>query len=305
MKHLSDYITENIYENDIVLVDSDNNIITEGFWGKLAKIFGFGKDTLKGLKVEMKDWSDDFKNNFTACQYVAATSKNKKLVKLMDEYVAQIKKGKDPLLKWFKNQADTVINRPETVKNKFVGEVYLGIIKNLDEFARKHNDKDGQKIAKKATDVIDKQNPEISKLYDEDVKKLKKVKNGPSGEDTEYSKEEKLENPKAAVIDTIEKNTDVLANLLNSLRPKVDAKKLMETVTNLLEKSKYLEGDKNDKSSKDISANVLGMSVIICGTLMMSSDKALKEICGKLGTDASSFTSAIKVDDLKINKRKQ
>jgi len=305
MKNLSDYIFEHQYDN-IVLEDENNNIIVEGFWSKIGKFFGFGKTNLKSLKNEMKDWSDEFKNNFTVSQFASAKSKDKKLIKLMDEYLTQINNGRKPLLKWFKKQAETIINRSDIIKNNNTAEVYLGIIKNYNELAKNANDTDGIELAEKAADVIDKNNPKIGKIYDNDTKKLKDVANGPSDEDTTYSKEEKLDNPKAAVIDTIEQNLTLITELVKPLRPKVDGKKLMETVTNLLKKSDYLKKSKNEEiSDKELSANILGMSVITCGALLMSSDETLKSICEKLGTDAGSFTKAIAADDLKINSKKK
>lgn len=50
--------------------------------------------------------------------------------------------------------------------------------------------------------------------------------------------------------------------------------------------------------------NILGMSVMICGALMMSSDKGLKAVCNELETDAKTFTDAIKPDEIKIGDKK-
>ena len=83
---------------------------------------------------------------------------------------------------------------------------------------------------------------------------------------------------------------------------------LKDTVTKCMEKSGYLDGyngktgeGKKKPSQEMIDANATGMSVMVCGALMMSSPKALNELCKFLGTDAKKFASAIKANELKLN----
>ena len=299
MKHLSDYILERKSLNNVpILEDANGNIIAEGFWGKLGSLFGFGAGKIQKLGDKMEKWSDDFKNAFTVSQYTAAQSKNKDIAKLMAEYVDAIDKGGDAPLKFLKERAQEIKEKPELLKDNNVAQVYLGFMKNLAELSKNAKDEEGNGLAKEGADVIGKQNSDIKNEYEQTSKKVEKVEDGPTDKDAEGGKEEEKKNPEEVTTETIKDNADVLTPIVKTLGGKVDGNKLKDTVTKLLSKTQKTSPMKLKQN------NILGMSVMICGALMMSSDKGLKAVCNELETDAKTFTDAIKPDEIKTGDKK-
>ena len=299
MKHFSDYILERRSLNNVpILEDANGNIIAEGFWGKLGSLFGFGAGKIQKLGDKMEKWSDDFKNAFTVSQYKAAQSKNKDIAKLMAEYVDAIDKGGDAPLKFLKERAQEIKEKPELLKDNNVAQVYLGFMKNLAELSKNAKDEEGNGLAKEGADVIGKQNSDIKNEYEQTSKKVEKVDDGPTDKDAEGGKEEEKKNPEEVTAETIKDNADVLTPIVKTLGGKVDGNKLKDTVTKLLAKTQKTSPMKLKQN------NILGMSVMICGALMMSSDKGLKAVCNELETDAKTFTDAIKPDEIKTGDKK-
>ena len=298
MKHFTDYILEKRSLNDVsILEDVNGNIIVEGFWKKLGSLFGFGTGKIQKLSDKMEKWSDDFKNAFTISQYMAAQSKNDNMAKLMTEYVNAIDKGGDAPLKFLKERAQEIKDKPELLKDNNVAQVYLGFMKNLAELSKNAKDEEGIDLAKEGAGVIGKQNSDIKKEYEQTSKKVEKVEDGPTEADAEGGKEEK-KNPEEVTAETIKDNADVLTPIVKTLGGKVDGNKLKDTVTKLLSKTQKTSPMKLKQN------NILGMSVMICGALMMSSDKGLKAVCNELETDAKTFTDAIKPDEIKTGDKK-
>ena len=299
MKHFSDYILERRSLNNVpILEDANGNIIAEAFWKKLGGLFGFGAGKIQKLGDKMEKWSDDFKNAFTVSQYTAAQSKNKDIAKLMAEYVDAIDKGGDAPLKFLKERAQEIKEKPELLKDNNVAQVYLGFMKNLAELSKNAKDEKGNGLAKEGADVIGKQNSDIKNEYEQTSKKVKKVDDGPTDKDAEGGKEEEKKNPEEVTTETIKDNADVLTPIVKTLGGKVDGNKLKDTVTKLLSKTQKTSPMKLKQN------NILGMSVMICGALMMSSDKGLKAVCNELETDAKTFTDAIKPDEIKTGDKK-
>ena len=299
MKHFSDYILERRSLNNVpILEDANGNIIAEGFWGKLGSLFGFGAGKIQKLGDKMEKWSDDFKNAFTVSQYTAAQSKNKDIAKLMAEYVDAIDKGGDAPLKFLKERAQEIKEKPELLKDNNVAQVYLGFMKNLAELSKNAKDEEGNGLAKEGADVIGKQNSDIKNEYEQTSKKVEKVDDGPTDKDAEGGKEEEKKNPEEVTAETIKDNADVLTPIVKTLGGKVDGNKLKDTVTKLLSKTQKTSPMKLKQN------NILGMSIMICGALMMSSDKGLKAVCNELETDAKTFTDAIKPDEIKTGDKK-
>ena len=299
MKHFSDYILERRSLNNVpILEDANGNIIAEGFWGKLGSLFGFGAGKIQKLGDKMEKWSDDFKNAFTVSQYKAAQSKNKDIAKLMAEYVDAIDKGGDAPLKFLKERAKEIKDKPELLKDNNVAQVYLGFMKNLAELSKNAKDEEGNGLAKEGAGVIGKQNSDIKNEYEQTSKKVEKVEDGPTDKDAEGGKEEEKKNPEEVTAETIKDNADVLTPIVKTLGGKVDGNKLKDTVTKLLSKTQKTSPMKLKQN------NILGMSIMICGALMMSSDKGLKAVCNELETDAKTFTDAIKPDEIKTGDKK-
>ena len=96
MKHLSDYILETKSLNVVpILEDNEGNIILEGLWKKLGKLFGFGTEK---VKQTMKDWSEELRAAYLAGQIAAAKlndNETKEAVKKQD--AAAEKSSKDLL----------------------------------------------------------------------------------------------------------------------------------------------------------------------------------------------------------------
>ena len=298
MKHFTDYILEKRSLNDVsILEDVNGNIIVEGFWKKLGSLFGFGAGKIQKLGDKMEKWSDDFKNAFTISQYMAAQSKNDNMTKLMTEYIDAIDKGGDAPLKFLKERAKEIKDKPELLKDNNIAQVYLGFMKNLAELSKNAKDEEGIDLAKEGSGVIGKQNSDIKKEYEQTSKKVEKVDDGPTEADAEGGKEEE-KNPEEATAETIKDNADVLTPIVKTLGGKVDGNKLKDTVTKLLSKTQKTSPMKLKQN------NILGMSVMICGALMMSSDKGLKAVCNELETDAKTFTDAIKPDEIKTGDKK-
>ena len=298
MKHFTDYILEKRSLNDVsILEDVNGNIIVEGFWKKLGSLFGFGAGKIQKLGDKMEKWSDDFKNAFTISQYMAAQSKNDNMTKLMTEYIDAIDKGGDAPLKFLKERAKEIKDKPELLKDNNIAQIYLGFMKNLAELSKNAKDEEGIDLAKEGSGVIGKQNSDIKKEYEQTSKKVEKVDDGPTEADAEGGKEEE-KNPEEATIKTIKDNADVLTPIVKTLGGKVDGNKLKDTVTKLLSKTQKTSPMKLKQN------NILGMSVMICGALMMSSDKGLKAVCNELETDAKTFTDAIKPDEIKTGDKK-
>ena len=299
MKHFSDYILERRSLNNVpILEDANGNIIAEGFWGKLGKMFGFGAGKIQKLGDKMEKWSDDFKNDFTISQYMAAQSKNDDMAKLMAEYVDAINKGGDAPLKFLKERAKEIKEKSEILKDNNVAQVYLGFMNNLAELSKNAKDEEGNGLAKEGADIIRKQNSDIKNEYEQTSKKVDKVDNGPTDKDAEGGEEEEKKNPEEVTAETIKDNADVLTPIVKTLGGKVDGNKLKDTVTKLLSKTQKTSPMKLKQN------NILGMSVMICGALMMSSDKGLKAVCNELETDAKTFTDAIKPDEIKTGDKK-
>lgn len=298
MKHFTDYILEKRSLNNVsILEDVNGNIIVEGFWKKLGSLFGFGTGKIQKLSDKMEKWSDDFKNAFTISQYMAAQSKNDNMAKLMAEYVNAIDKGGDAPLKFLKERAQEIKDKPELLKDNNVAQVYLGFMKNLAELSKNAKDEEGIDLSKEGAGVIGKQNSDIKKEYEQTSKKVEKVEDGPTEADAEGGKEEK-KNPEEVTAETIKDNADVLTPIVKTLGGKVDGNKLKDTVTKLLSKTQKTAPMKLKQN------NILGMSIMICGALMMSSDKGLKAVCNELETDAKTFTDAIKPDEIKTGDKK-
>ena len=307
MKHLSDYILESKSLSVVpILEDNEGNIILEGFLKKLGRLFGFGAGKMKKLSDKMDKWSEDFKNAFIVSQYMAAQSKQDNISKLMSEYVDAIAQGGDAPLKFLKERAKEIVEKPELVKDKNVSQVYLGFMKNLAELSTNAKDEEGTGLANKGVGVISKQNSDIKNEYKQTSKKVKNVAKGPTDADAEGGEE--APKPEEAAKETIEEQTDVLEPLYKTLGNKVKADNLTKIVTDLIKKSGYLEGhkSKSDGSIKlpteeAINANILGMTVIVCGALMMTSGKALKSVTEYLTTNSNKITNALMVKQLNLS----
>ena len=96
MKHFSDYILEKQSLSSVpILEDNDDNIIVEGFWQKLGKLFGFGTEK---VKQTMKSWNKELRDAYIAGQIAAAKSKDSETKEAIKKQDAAAEKSAKDLL---------------------------------------------------------------------------------------------------------------------------------------------------------------------------------------------------------------
>lgn len=169
MKHLSDYIYEKKYINinDIVLENFEGQIISEGFWQKLANFFGFSS---KKIKIRMSEWKKELKDAYIAGQMAAAKSDNeiKEITKKQDKAAEQ---GSKELLNETKKTVELLMKRWDDIKQ--VDYSYAQYTQLL-ELSEQENDEDGKKLAQKFKKIIDDKFPDGGQQYKKTVEKIDK-----------------------------------------------------------------------------------------------------------------------------------
>lgn len=287
MKHLSDYILETKSLSVVpIFEDNEGNIILEGFWKKLGKWLGFSTDK---VKQTMKSWDKELRAAYLAGQIAAAKlndSKTKEAIKKQD---AAAEKSTKDLLVQTKFEVQRLMKNWDAIE---MVDYVFAQYKQLYLLSHKENDDEGKTLSEKFKKLIDDKFPDGGKKYEKTVEQINN--SGISDVETKGEDEKpKKQNPEEATIETIKDNADVLTPIVKTLGGKVDGNKLKNIVTDLLSKTQKTSPMELKQN------NILGMSVIICGALMMSSDEGLKAICNTLGTDAKKITDAIKPDEIK------
>ena len=292
MKHLSDYILETKSLSVVpILEDNEGNIILEGFWKKLGKLFGFGTEK---VKQTMKSWDKELRAAYLAGQIAAAKSKDSETKEAIKKQDAAAEKSSKDLLTQTKFEVQRLMKNWDNMND--AGYPFAQY-KQLYLLSHKENDDEGKTLSEKFKKLIDDKFPDGGKKYEQAVKKIEQSGVGDVEKDGKGEKP-KEPNPEEVTADTIKDNADVLTPIVKTLGGKVDGNKLKDTVTKLLSKTQKTSPMKLKQN------NILGMSVMICGALMMSSDKGLKAVCNELETDAKTFTDAIKPDEIKTGDKK-
>ena len=292
MKHLSDYILETKSLSVVpIFEDNEGNIILEGFWKKLGKLFGFGTEK---VKQTMKSWGEELRAAYLAGQIAAAKSNDTKTKEAIKKQDAAAEKSSKDLLTQTKFEVQRLMKNWDDIND--VGYSFAQY-KQLYLLSQQENDDEGKTLSEKFKKLIDDKFPDGGKKYEQIAKKIEN--SGVSDvEKKGEGKKPKEPNPEEATTETIKDNADVLTPIVKTLGGKVDGNKLKNTVTKLLAKTQKTAPMKLKQN------NILGMSVMICGALMMSSDKGLKAVCNELETDAKTFTDAIKPDEIKTGDKK-
>ena len=292
MKHLSDYILESKSLSVVpILEDNEGNIILEGFWKKLGKWLGFSTDK---VKQTIKSWDKELRAAYLAGQIAAAKlndSKTKEAIKKQD---AAAEKSTKDLLIQTKFEVQRLMKNWDAIETV---DYVFAQYKQLYLLSNKENDDEGKTLSEKFKKLIDDKFPDGGKKYEKTVEQI----NNSGISDVENKGEDekpKEPNPEEATTETIQDNADVLTPIVKTLGGKVDGNKLKDTVTKLLSKTQKTSPMKLKQN------NILGMSVMICGALMMSSDKGLKAVCNELETDAKKITDAIKPNEIKTGDKK-
>lgn len=287
MKHLSDYILEAKSLSVVpILEDNEGNIILEGFWKKLGKLLGFSTEK---VKQTMQGWDKELRAAYLAGQIAAAKSNNSETKEAVKKQDAAAEKSPKDLLAQTKFEVQRLMKNWDNMND--VGYPFAQY-KQLYLLSNKENDDEGKTLSEKFKKLIDDKFPDGGKKYEKTVEQI----NNSGINDVENKGEAekpKEPNPEEATTETIQDNADVLTPIVKTLGGKVDGNKLKDTVTKLLSKTQKTSPMKLKQN------NILGMSVMICGALMMSSDKGLKAVCNELETDAKAFTDAIKPDEIK------
>lgn len=292
MKHLSDYILEAKSLSVVpILEDNEGNIILEGFWKKLGKWLGFSTDK---VKQTIKSWDKEFRAAYLAGQIAAAKLNDSKTKEAAKKQDAAAEKSTKDLLEQTKFEVKRLMKNWDNINDV---DYPFAQYKQLYLLSNKENDDEGKTLSEKFKKLIDDKFPDGGKKYEKTVEQINNsgisdVEN--KGED----EKQKEPNPEKATTETIKDNADVLTPIVKTLGGKVDGNKLKDTVTKLLSKTQKTSPMKLKQN------NILGMSVMICGALMMSSDKGLKAVCNELETDAKAFTDAIKPNEIKTGDKK-
>lgn len=295
MKHLSDYILEKQSFNVIpILEDANGNIILEGFWKKLGKLFGFGTEK---VKQTMKSWDKELRDAYLAGQIAAAKSKDSETTEAIKKQDTAAEKSAKDLLAETKFEVQRLIKNWDNINDVSYS---FAQYKQLYLLSQQEKDDEGKTLSEKFKKLIDDKFPDGGKNYEQTVEKIEKsgISDVEKEGEGEGGKEEEKKNPEEVTAETIKDNADVLTPIVKTLGGKVDGNKLKDTVTKLLSKTQKTSPMKLKQN------NILGMSVMICGALMMSSDKGLKAVCNELETDAKTFTDAIKPDEIKTGDKK-
>lgn len=299
MKHLSDYILENKSLSVVpILEDNEGNIILEGFWKKLGRLFGFGAGKMKKLSDKMDKWSEDFKNAFTVSQYMAAQSKQDNISKLMSEYVDAIAQGGDAPLKFLKERAKEIVEKPELVKDKNVSQVYLGFMKNLAELSTNAKDEEGTGLANKGAGVISKQNSDIKREYERTSQQVKNVAKGPTDADAEGGEDgEATEVTDDDVRTAISNNKQLLEPLVKAIGGKLTGEQLASAVEELMKQNPAYKS----KSKAAETSNIIGMGAIICGAMIMTSTKCIDRSVDWVKANNKKLAQYVSTKDQRLN----
>lgn len=299
MKHLSDYILESKSLSVVpILEDNEGNIILEGFWKKLGRLFGFGAGKMKKLSDKMDKWSEDFKNAFIVSQYMAAQSKQDNISKLMSEYVDAIAQGGDAPLKFLKERAKEIVEKPELVKDKNVSQVYLGFMKNLAELSTNAKDEEGTGLANKGAGVISKQNSDIKREYERTSRQVENVAKGPTDADAEGGEDgEATEVTDDDVRTAISNNKQLLEPLVKAIGGKLTGEQLASAVEELMKQNPAYKS----KSKAAETSNIIGMGAIICGAMIMTSTKCIDRSVDWVKANNKKLAQYVSANDQKLN----
>ena len=169
MKHLNDYIQENlILTNDIILENNNGEIIVEGFWSKIAKFFGFGSEK---VKRNMKYWKKELRDAFIAGQMAAAKSKDDKTKEAIKKQDAAAEKGTKELLAETKIEIQRLMKVWDDIK---IVNYSFAQYQQLLLLSEKENDSEGKSLAEKFKKIIDDKFPDGGEQYKKTVEKIDK-----------------------------------------------------------------------------------------------------------------------------------
>lgn len=299
-----------IYEGSITyesFFDSNNELITEGFWAKIKAALGIAStDEINELrsmlaKMDNKELSDDI----TTIQTVAAVSKDPKIKELANKTLRRLAKCDS-----VEEVIDELIKVSEDViKNNKIKHSPATLVKIKNILAEQKDNKKALKTAKALSewlkrefpDTIEKAETEVKKITKKveksgigDPKNIKPKKKNKTGSSSKSNDKSTLgvskDGEPEAVTSEQEKEavTDVIKDDIEFFKPlaaeaKMDANQMRESIVNLINKS--LKDKSEDKegntiykwkvdtkgfSSKNEPNLIKGLGAILSGVMIIN-----------------------------------
>ena len=294
MKHFSDYILEKQSLNIVpILEDADGNIIEEGFWKKLGKLFGFGTEK---VKQTMKSWNKELRDAYVAGQIAAAKSKDSKTKESIKKQDAAAEKSAKDLL------AETKLEVQRLMKNwdaiEMVDYVFAQY-KQLFLLSEQEKDEDGKKLSEKFKKLIDNKFPDGGKNYEQTVEKIEK--SGVSKVEGEGEREEATEVTGEDVKTAISNNKQLLEPLVKAMNGKVTG----EQLASMVEKLMHENPEYKSKSKAAETSNIIGMAAIISGAMIMTSGKCINRSIDWVKDNIDKIKKYVPAEKQKLNVPKE
>lgn len=287
MKHLSDYIQESlINEEYIILEDANGNIIEEGFWKKLGKLFGFGTEK---VKQTMKSWNNELRDAYVAGQIAAAKSKDSKTKEAIKKQDAAAEKSTKDLLAETKFEVQRLMKVWDDIKKV---DYAFAQYKQLSLLSEQEKDEDGKKLSEKFKKLIDDKFPDGGKNYEQTVAKIEK--SGVSK--VEGEGEEATEVTDGDVKTAISNNKQLLEPLINAMNGKVTGEQLVSIVEKLMQENPEYKS----KSKAAETSNIIGMGAIISGAMMMTSGKCISRTIDWVKDNVDKLKKYVPTKDQKL-----
>ncbi len=291
MKHLNDYIQESlISEEYIILEDANGNIIEEGFWNKLGKLFGFGTEK---VKQTMKNWNKELRDAYVAGQIAAAKSKDSKTKEAIKKQDAAAEKSAKDLLAETKLEVQRLMKVWDAIK---MVDYAFAQYKQLSLLSEQEKDEEGKKLSEKFKKLIDDKFPDGGKNYEQTVEKIEKSGVSKVEGEGEGEGEEATEVTDDDVKTAISNNKQLLEPLVKAMNGKVTGEQLSSTVEKLMQENPEYKS----KSKAAETSNIIGMAAIICGAMIMTSGKCINRSIDWVKDNVDKLKKYVPTKDQKL-----
>lgn len=269
MKHLSDYILETKSLSVVpILEDNEGNIILEGFWKKLGKLFGFSTDK---VKQTIKSWDKELRAAYLAGQIAAAKLNDNKTKEAVKKQDAAAEKSSEDLLKYTKLEVQRLMKTWDKTNDV---EYPFAQYKQLYLLSHKENDDEGKTLSEKFKKLIDDKFPDGGEKYKQMEQKINKAGVGnvdSENEDNGEKPKEPTEVTDDYIKAVISNNKQLLEPLVQATGGKLTGEQLASEVKELMKKNPAYKSKSKDAET----SNIIGMCVIICGAMIMTSTKCI------------------------------
>ena len=289
MKHLNDYIQESlINEEYIILEDANGNIIEEGFWKKLGKLFGFGTEK---VKQTMKSWNKELRDAYIAGQIAAAKSKDNKTKEAIKKQDAAAEKSTKDLLAETKFEVQRLMKNWDAIT---IVNYAFAQYKQLSLLSEQEKDEEGKKLSEKFKKLIDDKFPDGGKNYEQTVEKIDK--SGVSKVKGEDEGEEATEVTDKDVKTAISNNKQLLEPIVKAMNGKVTGEQLASIIEKLMKENPEYKS----KSKAAETSNIIGMGSIICGAMMITSGKCISRTIDWVKDNIDKLKKYVPAKDQKL-----